>query len=63
LPLRVEPDRIERIAGALEIVEHLEEVGPDEVLEHETVVQRSTPAHQCAVERHPPEPGDECPQQ
>ena len=35
---------------------HVEEIGPDEMLEHEAVVQRRAPTHQPAVLRHAPEP-------
>ena len=59
LPLRLEPSRIEAVAGMLEIIQDFEEIAPDEMLEHVAVVQRGTPAHRLAVERRVPEPGDE----
>src|SRR5579864_1896696 len=58
LPLRLEPGRIEGVAGGFEIVQDFAEILPDEMLEHEAVVQRGAPAHRLAVERHPPEGGD-----
>ncbi len=61
--LRVEPERLHGEAGAAQVFEHVEEIGPDEMLEHETVVQRRAPAHQPAALRHAPEPGDQRAQQ
>ena len=61
--LRVEPHRIERIAGVAQIAEHAEEILPDEMPEHEAVVQRGAPAHQRAMLRLAPEPGDQRAQQ
>ena len=46
----VEPHRIEWIAGVAQIAEHALEILPDEMPEHEAVVQRGAPAHQW-VER------------
>ena len=63
LPLRLEPGRIERVAGALEIVQDFEEIVPDEMFEHIAVVQGRSPAHRLAVKRRAPESGDERAQQ
>ena len=41
------------------VVEHVEEILPDVVRQHEAVVQRRAPAHEAAVERALPQPGDE----
>src|SRR5213083_1766370 len=57
--LRLEPGGIELVAGALEIREHAEEILPDEMRQHEAVVQRGAPAHAGAVLRLAPEPGDQ----
>ena len=59
LALRFEPGRIERVAGAGEVIQDLEEIAPDEVLEHKTIVQGRAPAHWLAVERRAPKGGDE----
>jgi hypothetical protein len=61
--LRFVPDRIEAVASVAQIREHAEEVLPDEMAEHEAVMQRGAPAHQRATLRLAPEPGDECAQQ
>src|SRR5580700_1455766 len=63
LPLRLEPDRIEGVAGGFEIVQDVAKILPDEMLEHEAVVQRGAPTHRLAVERRAPEPGDNRAQQ
>src|SRR5580692_9286176 len=55
LPLRLEPGRIEDVTGGFEIVQDFEEILPDEMLEHETVVQRRAPAHRLAAKRRAPE--------
>ena len=46
LPMRPEPGRIEREAVRLQIAQHVEEIVPDEVRQHEPVVQRRAPAHE-----------------
>ncbi len=63
LALSMKPFRIERIASGGEVIEHAEKVLPDEMLEHETVVQRGAPPHQRAALRHAPEPRDQGAQQ
>ena len=63
LPLRLEPDRIEGVTGASEIIQYVEEIFPDKMLEHKAVVERSAPTHRLAVEGASPEPSDECAQQ
>ena len=59
LALRVKPLRIERIACAAEIVQDTEKVLPDDVCQHEPVVQGGAPPHQRATLRLAPEPGDQ----
>ena len=61
--LRGEPDRIEGVALAAQVFQHFEEILPDEMLQHEAVVQRGAPAHRLAVERLAPEPRDQRAQQ
>src|SRR5262245_15827699 len=63
LALRLEPDRIEGVAGGSKVVEHVEKIPPDEMLEHEAVVQRRAPAYELAALRLAPEPGDQRAQQ
>ena len=63
LELRGEPFRLEVEAVRLEVGEHVEEVGPHEMRQHEAVVQRRAPAHEFAVERRRPEARDERPHQ
>src|SRR5215471_1261037 len=43
--LGFEPGRIERVAGAAQIAKHIQKVLPDEMPEHETIVQGRPPAH------------------
>ena len=57
--LRVEPFRPEGEAVLPEIVEHIDEIRPDVVRQHEAVVQRRAPAHEAAVERVLPETRDD----
>src|SRR3954454_8394567 len=59
--LRFIPDRVEPIAGVAQIGEHAEEVLPDEMAEHEAVMQCGAPAHETALLRLPPEPGHQRP--
>src|SRR5581483_9073062 len=54
--LCLEPGRIEAITGAREIIEHAEEILPDEMRQHEAVMQRGAPAHARALLRLAPEP-------
>ena len=61
--LRFIPDRVEAIAGVAQIGEHAEEVLPDEVAEHEAVMQGGAPAHKAALLRLSPEPGHQRPQE
>src|SRR6516225_2712728 len=63
LPLRLEPDRIEGVTGASEIIQYVQEIFPNEMLEHEAVVKRSAPTRRLAIEWHSPEPGNERAQQ
>src|SRR6202008_1571968 len=63
LALRLEPSRIESITGAGKVIQDFEEIRPDEVLEHEAIVQGGAPAHRLAVERRAPKGGDERAQQ
>ena len=44
LALRLEPQRIDGVAGALEVADHVREVLPDEVRQHEPVVQARCPS-------------------
>ena len=53
--LRVEPFGTELKAVQLEVVEHVEEIRPDMVRQHEAVMQRRAPAHEAAIERALPE--------
>ena len=63
LPLRLKPFRLEGVAGPLEIAEHVGEIFPNIMGQHEFVVQRGSPAHEPAFTRLAPEPGGERPQQ
>ena len=47
------------IAGPRQIGEHALEILPDEMRQHEAVMQRRAPAHQAALLRLAPEPGDQ----
>src|SRR6516164_5968169 len=55
LALRSKPERIEPVALAGEIVQNLEEVLPNEMLQHVAVMQRRPPTRQRSVERLAPE--------
>ena len=61
--LGVEPDRIELVTGVPEVVENTEKVLPDEMAQHEAVMQGGAPAHQRAMLRFAPEPGHQRAQQ
>src|SRR5262249_15871426 len=63
LALAIEPLRIEAIALAADFIQHVEEILPDEILQHEAVVQCRAPAHHGAAKRLAPQPGDERAQQ
>jgi hypothetical protein len=63
LALRLEPVGIEVVAGAAQIAEHVEEIVPHEMAEHEAVVQRRAPADEPARLRLAPEPGGQRAQQ
>src|SRR5947209_14534947 len=54
--LRLEPDGIELVAGIAEIAEHAQKIFPDEMRQHEAIVQRRSPAHERAFLRLAPEP-------
>ena len=56
-PLRLVPLQVEGIAGARQVADHLGKVAPDEMRQHEPVVQRRAPAHQPPALRLAPEPG------
>ncbi len=58
-PLRLEPFRLEGVAGAGKIGDDAAKILPDEMRQHETVVQAGAPAHRRASLRLAPEPGDE----
>ena len=58
--LGLKPLRIEMIAGGVaQIVQHTEKVVPDEMLQHEPIVQGRAPADGGAALRLAPEPGDQ----
>src|ERR1700730_4356877 len=57
--LRLKPNRIEGIARPYQIVEDAQEIRPDVMWQHEAVMQRRPPAHQIALLRFSPKPGDE----
>src|SRR5436305_5211258 len=59
LVLRREPYRVEFVTAAFEIGQHLKKILPEEMRQHEPVVQRRTPTYACAVPRLAPEPCDQ----
>jgi hypothetical protein len=59
LELRLEPFRPDLEAVAAEIGDHVEEVLPDEMRQHEAIVQRGAPAGQPAAHRRLPQPRDD----
>src|SRR5262249_10705427 len=59
LALCFEPDRLEIVTRAPQVTEHIEEIGPDKVGQHEAIMQRGSPANKSALLRFPPEPGGE----
>jgi len=59
LVVGAEPLRIEGEPRLLELGEHVGEVGPHEVGQHEAVVQGGAPAHQRRTVGCVPEAGDE----
>src|SRR5262249_59172696 len=58
LALGMKPLRIEVIAGAAEILQNIEKVLPNEVFQHESVVQGCTPTYRRAALWLAPGPGD-----
>src|SRR6478672_9245840 len=49
------PFRREFVAGLPELIEHAEEIFPEEMRQHEAIVQRRTPADELALLRFAPE--------
>src|SRR5271166_866043 len=58
--LRFVPVGAEGVAMRSQIGEHVEDIFPDEVRQHESVVQRRAPARQRPVERVTPQAGEDC---
>src|SRR5215471_14058302 len=59
LTLGMKPLRVEVIAGAEESFQNVEKIPPNEVFQHESVVQRRTPTYRRTALRLAPEPGDQ----
>src|SRR6516164_4415209 len=59
LALGMKPLRIEVVAGAAEIVQNVKKVPPNEVFQHESVVQRRAPTYRRATLWRAPEPSDQ----
>ena len=59
LEVRQEPGVLEGEAGRAQIGQHVQEIGPHQVRQHETVVQRGAPADQPGAIGLLPEPGDQ----
>ncbi len=59
LGLSLVPGRIEGVAGAVEVAEDRGKILPQEVGQHEAVVQGGAPAHEAPLLRLAPQPGDE----
>src|SRR5262245_5140010 len=59
LALGMKPLRVEVIAGAAKTFQNVEKVLPNEVLQHESVVQGRTPTYRRAALWLAPEPGDQ----
>ena len=58
--MRCEPFRLDRITGQVHLLDHVAQIGPDEIGQHEAVVQFSTPALQARwLIRRLPEPCDQ----
>src|SRR5262249_55522307 len=55
--LGLKPLRIEIVSGAAQVFQDSEKVLPDEMLQHESVMQRRAPAQRGAALRLAPEPG------
>ena len=55
----MKPLRVKVIAGAAESFQDVEKVPPNEVFQHESVVQRRTPTYRRTALRLAPEPGDQ----
>ena len=49
------PFRRKIVAGALQLGEHVQEIFPEEMRQHETVMQRGAPAHEFTLLRLAPE--------
>ena len=60
---RVEPGRLERVAEAVQVGDHVVQVGGDEMRQQQAIVQRRAPAHQLAAIGLLPEARDERAQQ
>src|SRR3984893_2255491 len=56
LALGMKPLRVEVIASAAESLQNVEKVPPNEVFQHESVVQRRTPTYRRTPPRLAPEP-------
>ncbi len=63
LRLRLVPFGPEHEAMVREVAEHVEEILPEEMRQHEAVVQCGAPAHEIALQRRLPEARDQCPEQ
>ena len=63
LPVRAEPFGIKGKAVAVHVGDHVFQVGPDEMRQHETVMQRGAPAHQRRLIGLAPEARDQGAQQ
>src|SRR6516162_3729439 len=59
LTLGMKPLRVEVIAGAEESFQNVEKIPPNEVFQHESVVQRRTPTYRRTALRLAPEPSDQ----
>src|SRR3982074_3057250 len=61
--LRRVPIRRKIIAGLLQFGEHAEKILPEEMRQHETIMQRGAPAHELALLRLAPKLCDQRPDQ
>src|SRR6516164_5934106 len=59
LAVSMKRNRSEVIAGAAEIFQNVEKVSPNEMFQHESVVQHRTPAYRRTALRLAPEPSDQ----
>jgi hypothetical protein len=62
-PLGFEPERIEVETSPPQVGKHSQEVVPDDMGQHEAVMQAGAPAHQVTLLGLAPEPGHQGPQQ